>query len=315
MTGLRLKRAAQPLTGRWQEMPVQPRGATRLGISFRPLQAADLGLDPDDALSALLEYPFQVIRLAAYWNRLEPGPGRFEPGELDRQLDAAEQAGKQVIVCVGPVKAFGYPEFFVPPHHLDRPLREGALVTPEEHRRLLEAGTAFVTRVIERYRDRNAIIAWQVEHEAVDPLGVEHSWRLSESFVARRGRRGAHRRPGPPGADERLPAHVDPGRAAAAVAHPRPGRLAGGGAAAGRHRRRRLLPPARAGQRRAADRCTWTAAGPARQRRRRERLLDRAAAAGRRLMIAEGPGGAVGGGHDPAEPARAGPCTAAARRI
>ena len=36
---------------------------------------------------------------------------------------------------------------------------------------------------MERYRDRPAIVAWQVEHEAVDPLGMEHSWRLSAAFV------------------------------------------------------------------------------------------------------------------------------------
>ena len=111
---LRVKRAARPLTDRWQQMPVEPRGSVPLGISFRPLQATALGLDPEAALRALLAYPFQLIRLSAYWNRLEPGPGRLPLGELDRQLDAAEQAGKQVIVCVGPVKAFGYPEFFVP---------------------------------------------------------------------------------------------------------------------------------------------------------------------------------------------------------
>jgi hypothetical protein len=28
-------------------------------------------------------------------------------------------------------------------------------------------------------------VAWQVEHEAVDPLGVEHSWRLTTGFVKR----------------------------------------------------------------------------------------------------------------------------------
>src|SRR5450759_3311111 len=183
LTELRLMRAARPLTDRWREMPVEPRGAAQIGISFRPLQAAALGLDPEAALRALLACPFQLIRLGAYWNRLEPEPGSFQPEELDRQLDAAERAGKRVIMCVGPVKAFGYPEFFVPPHHLDRPLREGALVRPDEHRRLLEAGTAFVTRVVERYRDRDAITAWQVEHEAGDPLGMEHSWRLSEAFV------------------------------------------------------------------------------------------------------------------------------------
>ena len=48
----------------------------------------------------------------------------------------------------------------------------------------MDAARTFVMRVVERYRDRKAIVAWQVEHEAVDPLGVEHSWRLSVSFLA-----------------------------------------------------------------------------------------------------------------------------------
>ena len=183
LTELRLRRAARPLTERWRQLPVPPHGAARLGISFRPLQAAALGLDPDAALRTLLAYPFQLIRLGAYWNRLEARPGDFRPGELDRQLDAAERAGKQVIVCLGAVKTFGYPEFFVPAHYLGRPLREGSLVRPEERRDLLNGGIAFVHRVIERYRQRDSIIAWQVEHEAVDPLGMEHSWRLAEAFV------------------------------------------------------------------------------------------------------------------------------------
>jgi hypothetical protein len=36
---------------------------------------------------------------------------------------------------------------------------------------------------VERYKGRKAIVAWQVEHEAVDPLGMEHSWRLAAAFV------------------------------------------------------------------------------------------------------------------------------------
>jgi hypothetical protein len=39
--------------------------------------------------------------------------------------------------------------------------------------------------VVERYRGREGIVAWQVEHEAVDPLGAEHSWRLGADFVER----------------------------------------------------------------------------------------------------------------------------------
>ena len=54
---------------------------------------------------------------------------------------------------------------------------------PTSHPALLGAAVAFVSRVVERYRGRDAIVAWQVEHEAVDPLGMEHSWRLASSFV------------------------------------------------------------------------------------------------------------------------------------
>jgi len=173
------------LTERWRTVPVEPRGSTELGVSFRPLQAEALGLDAREALRRLVAHPLQVVRLGAYWNRMEPEPGSFRPEELDRQVDECERAGRRIVLCVGPVKTFGYPEFFVPAHHLPRPLREGALVEPDDHAPLLAAAIAFATRVVERYRDRTAIAAWQVEHEAVDPLGLEHSWRLSAAFVER----------------------------------------------------------------------------------------------------------------------------------
>jgi len=45
-------------------------------------------------LQVLLAYPFQVIRLGAYWNRMEPVAGVFRFDELDWQVEAAEAAGK-----------------------------------------------------------------------------------------------------------------------------------------------------------------------------------------------------------------------------
>jgi Beta-galactosidase len=179
----RVKRALRPLTDQWRRIPVASRGSTLLGVSFRPLQADALGLDARTTLDALLAYPFQLIRLGAYWDRIEPAPSEFSPDALDWQIDAAERAGKQIILNVGAVKAFGYPEYFAPKYLLQRPLREGALVSPAAHRSLLDAATAFVSRIVEHYRDRASIVAWQVEHEAVDPLGIEHSWRLSAAFV------------------------------------------------------------------------------------------------------------------------------------
>jgi hypothetical protein len=183
--GFRLQQAAQPLTDAWEQVPIAPRRSTRLGISFRPSQVAALGLDELATLQTLLAYPFQLIRLGAYWNRIEPGPGTFQTDELDRQIDAAEHAGKQIILCVGPVKTFGYPEFFVPAHYLPRPFPEHTLIKPSVYPALAQAATACITRLVERYKGRQNILAWQLEHEAVDPLGVEHSWRLDASFVER----------------------------------------------------------------------------------------------------------------------------------
>jgi hypothetical protein len=181
---MRIARPTQPVTDCWNGRPVAPRGATLLGVSLRPYQIAALGLEVQATLTTLLAYPFQLLRLGAYWQQCEPTPGVFRPDALDAQIAAAEHAGKQIIVCVGAIKNFGYPEFFVPAHHRHDAFVEGSLVAPRTHPRLLEAASAFITRVIARYRDRPAIVAWQVEHEAIDPLGMEHSWRLATAFLA-----------------------------------------------------------------------------------------------------------------------------------
>jgi glycosyl hydrolase family 42 (putative beta-galactosidase) len=185
MLELRLKRPEQPLTTAWSELPVSPRDSTILGISFRPRQAEALGLEGPAALQRLLAYPFEIIRLGAYWNRIEPERGAFNTRELDWQLDAAEHAGKRVILAVGALKTFGYPEFFVPPDYLVTRLREGSLIRPDGYPALLAGASAFISRIVTRYRDHQSIVAWQLEHEAVDPLGVEHSWRLAASWIER----------------------------------------------------------------------------------------------------------------------------------
>jgi len=180
----RLAQAAQPMTDAWQHVAVEPRRATLLGISFRPPHIAALGLDQRATLQTLLTYPMQLIRLGAYWDRIESEPGTFNTDELDWQIDAAERAGVRIILCVGPLKVFSYPEFFVPAHHLRQPFPEHTRIKPSAYRSLVAAATDFIARIVERHKHRHAIVAWQLEHEAVDPLGIEHSWRLDVDFVA-----------------------------------------------------------------------------------------------------------------------------------
>src|SRR5262245_7248223 len=181
MLEARIAKSEQPLDGAWKTLPISPRGQTMLGISFRPLQAEAFGLEPRSTLDELLELPFQVVRLGAYWNRIEPRAGQFDTNDLDWQVQAAERASKQIMLSVGPIKNFGYPELFVPDHHAGLP--DGSLVTPSAHGALLSAATGFIGQIVERYRHHDSIVAWQLEHEAVDPRGVESSWRLSKEFV------------------------------------------------------------------------------------------------------------------------------------
>jgi hypothetical protein len=181
---VRIRRSRQPLSDAWRSAAVEPRGSTDLGVSFRPPQIDTLGLDLKSTFRRLVAYPFQVIRLGAYWNRIERAPGLFETDDLDWQMDAAARAGKRIVLCVGPLKTFGYPEFFVPTHRLPRALPEHTLIKASDYASLLGAATEFAARIVDRYKDQASVMAWQVEHEAVDPLGVEHSWRLDEGFVA-----------------------------------------------------------------------------------------------------------------------------------
>lgn len=185
MLEARLARPGQFVNDSWKQSPISRRGRTLLGFSFRPRQVEAFGMDGPATLDALLAYSFDVVRVAAYWNHIEATAGRFDTRELDWQLEAIERAGKQAILSVGAVKNFGYPEFFVPEHQLQGRLAEGSLVGPSTHAALLAGATRFIERIVERYRDRTSIVAWQLEHESVDPLGVEHSWRLAVDFVQR----------------------------------------------------------------------------------------------------------------------------------
>ena len=179
---LRFTNTLQRPTDAWQTMLVQPRGAADIGVSLRAPQIDAFNLDPRTTFHALLRYPFQVLRLGAYWNRLEPRRGVFDPAELDWQIEAAERAGKHVVLCVGALKCFGYPEFFAP-RHIVEALPEHTRVRASDYPALLHAATDFVRRIVERYHQSPSITAWQVEHESVDPLGLAHSWRLDLDFV------------------------------------------------------------------------------------------------------------------------------------
>lgn len=165
-------------------MPIEPRRTSLLGITFRPLQAEAFGLEVDATLAVLLNYPIQIVRLGAYWDRIEPEPGRFDIGELDRHIDMVEQSDAKIVMCVGALKTYGFPEYFIPRHIAPHMPPDGTVFTPEAHPELLAGACEFIVRIVHRYKHRQAIVAWQLENEPLDPIPFAHNWRLSRAFLA-----------------------------------------------------------------------------------------------------------------------------------
>lgn len=180
---LRIIDPYQPLTDEWSRITIQPHGSTLLGITFRPLQAQAFGLEIRPTLKLLLRYPIQVVRLGAYWNKIELKAKVFDTSELDWQLDAVEQVGAKIILCVGALKTFGFPEYFIPQCYMPKPFTDRTLITPKTHSELLDAASNFIFKIVDRYKQRESIVAWQLENEPADPLPFAHYWRLSTTFV------------------------------------------------------------------------------------------------------------------------------------
>lgn len=124
------------------------------GVTYSPLAAEDLGLDPDTVLDAVVnDLKPDKIRLVAYWNRLEYSQDNFDFSSLDRQVATVEAAGIPYIITVGR-RVPRYPECHEPEWLL-------ALPADEQQTELLE----FIEETINRYDSNPNLSTWQIENE------------------------------------------------------------------------------------------------------------------------------------------------------
>ncbi|MBW3538042.1 hypothetical protein KY386_00945 [Candidatus Parcubacteria bacterium] len=131
--------------------------APELGVSFSIKYCRDLGLDWQETLLALRDdLGVRRFRLMSYWDLTQPNPGEYRWGDLDRQMEAARQAGAVVTLAIG-LRQPHYPECHPPPwvKDLSRDGRDEALCR-------------FVSAVVERYRTHPALESWQLENEALN---------------------------------------------------------------------------------------------------------------------------------------------------
>lgn len=98
---------------------------------------------------------FRRFRLMSYWNEHEKEPGKYDFTQLDWQIGMASNNGCLVSLCLG-ARQPRWPEN----HWPDWALK----LTREERSKAL---LAFIKKVVERYRDRDCIVSYQLENEAL----------------------------------------------------------------------------------------------------------------------------------------------------
>jgi len=127
---------------------------TEYGVSFSTKYAEELGLDWQDAFTALTEdLVFKKLRLMSYWDLHEPENEQYDFIDLDWQIEQAEEQGIEVVLALG-ARQPRYPECHIPGW-------ADGLEDQAFDDQLIE----YIETVVNRYKDSPAIEAWQVENE------------------------------------------------------------------------------------------------------------------------------------------------------
>ena len=142
------------------------------GMSFNTLYARELGLDWKETYDAILDdLGVRHLRLAAHWPMVEPINDVYNFSELDYQIERAEEVGADVIFAVGR-RLPRWPECHIPSWAKD-------MSDQQRKDQILE----YVTVVVERYKDSEAIIYWQIENEPyLEVFAKDHCGEFDEEF-------------------------------------------------------------------------------------------------------------------------------------
>lgn len=126
----------------------------KYGVTFSPNYARYLKLDWQKTyLQILDELKVKHLRLPSFWDTIQKDPVKDDFSEVDFMLSEAEKRGAQVVLVLGGRQP-RWPECHIPAWAKRLPLIERQQRT-----------YVFVKKVVERYKDREVISAWQVENE------------------------------------------------------------------------------------------------------------------------------------------------------
>jgi len=129
----------------------------KFGVSFSIKQCRDFKINPSSALLFLLnEVGFSRFRLMSYWDEHEKIKGEYDFSSIDSQIDLIEKYHGVITLCLG-ARQPRWPESHWPKWALD---------LPQEER--YQALYIFIKKVMNRYKNKDCIISWQLENEALN---------------------------------------------------------------------------------------------------------------------------------------------------
>ena len=138
------------------------------GVNFSQKHAELLGLNWKETYLALLDnLGVKNLKVAAQWDLIEQEKDKYNFEDLDWQVQKAEQTGAKILLVIG-IKTGRWPECHIPDWAKNEDKEEQQLAILE-----------LIENIVLRYRDSEAIWAWQVENESFFPFG-ECPWADKE---------------------------------------------------------------------------------------------------------------------------------------
>ena len=139
--------------------PVQ--GKITWGVDFSQMHAESLDLEWKELYSSMIEdLGVKNIKIHTQWDWVEGKKDDFYFKDIDWQIKTAEENNVKIIYVVG-MKTGRWPECHIPEWAKN-------LSKQEQQEELLK----YIEKVVNRYKDSEAILYWQVENEPLFKFGV-----------------------------------------------------------------------------------------------------------------------------------------------
>lgn len=124
------------------------------GVTYISDYAKQFGLDDHETFHAIInDLGFRRFRLVSYWEDIEPVKGQYDFSNLDYQFDQIEQVDGKVTLAIG-LRQPRWPECHAPAWAENTPKD---FWYPELQK--------FLDAVVNRYKDRHALVSYQLENE------------------------------------------------------------------------------------------------------------------------------------------------------